>query len=159
MPSFVWPEMELQKRRLGSVVSHLSPEFSADVICDIGRYSRISNQNRRQGYDVCFWSKAFRDFEGCINPTPQLSDSEARQQATRIVEAQVRPGTAAPGTKFSVVVAVDENGKILGVNNPYNLPTALFQAGYAALRQWQFRPYIHNGKPDSFDAHITFVVR
>jgi len=51
-----------------------------------------------------------------------------------------------------VVVAVDENGKILGVNNPDNLPTAIFLAGYAAARQWQFRPYMHNGKPDSFDA-------
>jgi len=93
------------------------------------------------------------------NPTPQLSDAETRQQATHIVEAQVPPGTAPEGTKFTVVVAVDENGKILGVNNPDNLPTALFLAGYAAARQWQFRPYIHNGKPDSFDAHITFVVR
>jgi hypothetical protein len=73
------------------------------------------------------------------NPTPQVSDAEARQQATHIVEAQVGPGTVAPGTKFTVEVAVDENGKILGVNNPDNLPNALFLAGYAAARQWQFR--------------------
>lgn len=73
------------------------------------------------------------------NPTPQLSDAEASQQATQIVEAQVPPGTAPAGTKFAVVVAVDENGKILGVNNPDNLPVKLFLAGYAAARQWQFR--------------------
>ena len=35
-------------------------------------------------------------------------DSEARRQATHIVEAQVSPGTAPAGTKFTVVVAVDE---------------------------------------------------
>jgi hypothetical protein len=56
-------------------------------------------------------------------------------------------------------ISVDEAGKILAVQNPNQVDPRLFTAGERVLRQWQFRPYIHSGKPDRFDADVTFKVR
>lgn len=92
-------------------------------------------------------------------PIPLLDDAQARKLATRVVEAQVPPGKSSARKTFTLRVSVDEQGKVLGVENPKNIPPSLFNAGDRALRQWRFRPYIHNGKPDRFDADITFKMR
>jgi TonB family protein len=93
------------------------------------------------------------------NPTPQLSDAEARKQATHIVEANFPPRAAPSGTRVNIVVSVNESGSVIGGINADKLPLPLFLPAFAAARQWQFRPYINSGKPDSFDAHITFIVQ
>jgi outer membrane biosynthesis protein TonB len=93
------------------------------------------------------------------NPVPVLSDAEARKLATRIVEAVVPAGKATKGTKFSLRVAVDEAGKAQTVQNTNKVAPALYTAGVTALKQWRFRPYLNNGKPDRFYADITFQVR
>jgi outer membrane biosynthesis protein TonB len=93
------------------------------------------------------------------NPVPVLSDAEARKLATRIVEAVVPPGKARKGTRFSLRISVDEGGKAQTVENKNKVAPALYQAGVAALKQWRFRPYMNNGKPDRFYAEITFQVR
>lgn len=89
---------------------------------------------------------------------PILSDAEARALATDIVEAVVPPGAAQPGTRFTVRVSVEADGKLEGVENINNLPIILFLPGYRAVRKWHFKPYLRNGKPDEFKADITFTV-
>jgi hypothetical protein len=93
------------------------------------------------------------------NPIPVLSDAQARKLATRVVEAVVPAGKARKGTRFSLRVAVDEAGKVQAVLNQNKVAPALYTAGVAALKQWRFRPYMNNGKPDRFYADITFQVR
>lgn len=93
------------------------------------------------------------------NPVPGLKDAEARKLALRAVEPVVAPGRARKGTKFTLRVAVDAVGKVQSVQNPGGVPAALYSAGSAALKQWRFRPYINQGKPDRFYADITFAVR
>jgi len=88
---------------------------------------------------------------------PILSDEEARKLATNIVEPVFPPGSA-KGTEVKVQVGVELDGTINGVGNPYNVPTPLFVAAAGALRQWHFRPYMRNNKPDLFGADIVFHV-
>lgn len=91
------------------------------------------------------------------DPIPILSDEEARKLATKIVEPVFPPGSP-KGTEVKVQIGVMLDGTINGVGNPYNVPTPLFMAAYGAVRQWQFRPYLRNGKPDIFGADIVFHV-
>lgn len=88
-----------------------------------------------------------------------LTNEEARQLATHVVEPQFKPGIAPKGTEFTFRVSVAPDGKILGTSNPNNVGIALFLAGINAVRQWKFRPYLRDGKPDSFNADITFRVQ
>ncbi len=87
------------------------------------------------------------------DPIPLLTNEEARALAINIVEPECLP----PGTSVTLKVSVDENGEITGISNPNNLGNELFGQADAALSQWRFRPYLANGKPDRFDANITFV--
>ena len=54
---------------------------------------------------------------------------------------------------------MDETGRIVAVLNQNKVAPALYTAGTAALKQWRFRPYMNNGKPDRFYADISFQVR
>ena len=56
-------------------------------------------------------------------------------------------------------IRVDEHGKLVRVLNPKNAPPELYKAGEKALQQWKFRPYVHDGKADIFDADIDFKAR
>ncbi|MGC2743500.1 MAG: energy transducer TonB [Candidatus Angelobacter sp.] len=91
------------------------------------------------------------------NPIPVLSNAEARKLAVHVVEAIVPAGKGRKGGKFSLRVAVDEAGKVQAVQNQNKVAPALYTAGAAALKQWRFRPYINNGKPDRFYADISFA--
>lgn len=92
------------------------------------------------------------------NPVPILSDADARMLATNIVEPAFRAGTGTPGASFTVRILVDVDGKLLTVGNPNNVPDGLFLPAYGALVNWHFRPYLKDGKPDTFQADITFLV-
>ncbi|MGB7281158.1 MAG: TonB family protein [Candidatus Acidiferrum sp.] len=92
------------------------------------------------------------------NPVTILSDAEARKLATSTVEPIFEPGTADPGSSFTVRVSVDADGKLLGVENPNHVSEALFFAASNALKQWHFQPYLQEGKPDFYKADITFQV-
>lgn len=87
------------------------------------------------------------------NPIPLLTNEEARALATNIVEPTCLPA----GKSVTLSVSVDENGEILGIGNPNGESDDLFGPAYAALDQWRFRPYVRNGKPDRFDANVTFA--
>jgi hypothetical protein len=91
------------------------------------------------------------------NPVPVLSDAEARKLAIETAEPVFVMTTKPPaGTEFTVRVAVDETGKIIGLKNPNHLDAGLLGAANVALHKWRFRPYIHEGRPDRFDADVTF---
>jgi len=92
-------------------------------------------------------------------PILLLSNAQARKLATHVVEPHVPRGKAAPGTTFTLRIRVDEHGKLVRVLNLKGAPLELYDAGEKALQQWRFRPYIRGGKPDVFDADITFKVR
>jgi hypothetical protein len=91
------------------------------------------------------------------NPIPILSDAEARKLATNVVEPKF-PADTARGTEVKVQIGVNLDGSVNGVGNPYNVPTPLFMAAYSAVRQWRFRQYVRDGKPDLFGADIVFRV-
>jgi outer membrane biosynthesis protein TonB len=93
------------------------------------------------------------------NPIAVLSDAEARKLAAHVVEAVVPAGKVRKGTKFALRISVDEAGRVQAVQNQNKVAPALYTAGVAALKQWRFRPYMNNGKPDRFYADITFQVR
>lgn len=90
------------------------------------------------------------------NPIPVLTNEEARQLATKIVEARTPPGTPPDVKEFTVRISVNANGEIIGTSNPHDLHNPLFFAAMNAARQWKFKPYLRDGKPDNFDAEITF---
>jgi hypothetical protein len=91
------------------------------------------------------------------DPIPILSDEEARKLATNIIEPVFPPGTP-KGTEVKIQIGVSLDGTVNGAGNLYNVPTALFMAAAGATRQWHFRPYLRDGKPDLFGADIVFRV-
>lgn len=91
------------------------------------------------------------------DPLPILSDEEARKLATNVVEPVFPPGSP-KGTEVKVQIGVLLDGTINGVGNPYHVSAPLFMAAAGAVRQWHFRPYLRNGKPDLFGADIVFRV-
>jgi hypothetical protein len=94
------------------------------------------------------------------NSAPVLSDAEARKLATKTAEPEFILTKKPPaGTQFTVRVSVDEEGKVIGLKNINNLDMGLVGAANGALHKWAFRPYLYNGKPEGFDADITFRVQ
>jgi len=93
------------------------------------------------------------------NPIPLLNNIQARKLAARAVEARIPAGVSMAKKTFTLRIAVDEHGNLLGVQNPNNVDPRLYAAGERALRQWRFRPYSNNGKVDLFDADIIFRIR
>jgi hypothetical protein len=96
---------------------------------------------------------AFDAMQGA--PIPLLSNIEARKLASHVVEPRLKKGSAA----FTLRIRVDEHGKLARVVNPKNVPPELFSTGEKSLQQWTFHPYVHDGKPDIFDADIEFKPR
>ncbi len=91
---------------------------------------------------------------------PILSDAEARKLAKTTAEPQFMAGhKPASGTTFKVRVAVDEHGRVMGLQNIDNLDSNLFGHANLALHKWRFSPFLHDGKPERFDADIVFRVR
>ena len=94
------------------------------------------------------------------DPVPVLSDAEARKLAITTAEPEFPSGSRpANGTTFTVRVAVNEKGEVIGVRNPNRLDGKLLGAANFALHQWRFRPYLRDGKPGRFDADIVFSVK
>jgi hypothetical protein len=106
------------------------------------------------------------------DPIPLLKDDEARKQSIRIVEPDWPANFAPPGTPIILKVSVDENGQpkgLTGINTDQeNQAKGLLSIdkvarilGIAkeAVKKWQFRPYLLNGKATVFDVQITFHVK
>jgi hypothetical protein len=94
------------------------------------------------------------------HPISVLSDEKARKLAVDTADPEFVAANKPPaGTTFTVRVGVDENGHVIGLKNINNLNMSLLGPANMALHKWRFRPYIHDGKPDRFDADITFRVQ
>jgi outer membrane biosynthesis protein TonB len=92
------------------------------------------------------------------DPIPILSDADARKLAEDVIEPVFPPGSAPSGTVVKVEIGVGLDGAVSGASNLSGAPTPLFLAAYNAVRQWHFRPYLRDGKPDLFGADIVFRV-
>jgi hypothetical protein len=93
------------------------------------------------------------------DPIPVLSNEEGRKLAIETAEPDFILTKKPPaGTQFTVRVAVDEEGRVIGLKNINNLDMGLLGPANLALHKWRFRPYVHDGKTDRFDTDITFKV-
>jgi outer membrane biosynthesis protein TonB len=92
-------------------------------------------------------------------PIPQLNNVEARKLAKHVVEPNIPAKAAAAGSTFMVRVRVDEEGRTVSVTNLRKVKPVLYQAAVKALKQWEFKPYVKDGKPDRFDADLVFKGR
>ncbi len=91
------------------------------------------------------------------DPLPELSDSEVRILATRIVEPTWPAGTLKSGEVIEMYVSVNEMGMLTGTG--FNkVPAAAQGPLLSAIRQWTFTPLIRNGKPQYFHGVVRFTV-
>lgn len=91
-------------------------------------------------------------------PIPLLSNAAARKLAIHVVEPKIPSAKALKGTNVTVRIRVDEQGRLVRVENLKGANPAQAAAAERALKQWRFRPYLRNGKPDLFDADIVFTL-
>jgi TonB family protein len=113
-----------------------------------------------QGVPAQFETILTIPFESSINSAVHvLTNEEARNLAEHVVEPRFVSGTAPKGTEITLRVSVASDGSIRSTSNPNHIDTALFLAGMNAVRQWKFRRYLRDGKPDAFEADITFRVQ
>jgi hypothetical protein len=99
-------------------------------------------------------------FKVQVTPAPpvvELSNDQARQLASNITEPNFPAGSAPHGTKVEIQISVDDDGKLLGVNNIKNVG-ATFLPASAAVGRWKFQPYLKDGKAVPFNANIIFTV-
>lgn len=89
---------------------------------------------------------------------PELSNEDARNLASDIVEPHFPQGSVERGRDLVVKIAVDETGKLTGIQNPQNLSNDVFFAINRAMARWRFRPYVKDGKAQYFHANISFHV-
>lgn len=168
-PAIVWPPVREGKRsgalsvfisvdKLGQVrevwpVASDNPELNVAARQQLmhWRFQPYVNGVPMQMQSVLTF--AFDTMQGA--PLPLLSNTEARKLAMHTVEPRLPKGTAA----FTLRIRVDEHGKLVKVLNPNNAPAELYSEAEKALQQWKFRPYVHDGKADIFDADIVFKSR
>ncbi len=90
-------------------------------------------------------------------PAAPLTDQEVRKLATNIVEPVFPPGVA-PGSTFTLAIAVDAEGKVIesiGLDGSREIS----QPCLKAIGKWQFSPIMEDGKPRPYRAKITCRVR
>lgn len=88
-----------------------------------------------------------------------LSNEQGRKLAISKAEPHFLQTKFPKGTPFTVRIIVDERGRLVTVENFYNIDAGLFGAAQAALNLWLFKPRTVNGKPERFTSDITFLVR
>lgn len=93
-----------------------------------------------------------------VDPVPLLSNAEARKLATSHPEVKFIQTKYPKGTEIVVRVAVDERGKITRIENLNKVDEGAFEGAKSALAMWLFKPYKLNGRTQSFNADIAFVV-
>lgn len=93
------------------------------------------------------------------HPLPVLSDVEARKLASHTVKPVFPPGGDKTVSEYVVRVSVNEEGKVTGLLNTHKLNASILMAINQAVTKWHFRPYLQNGKPQYFNADLTFPAR
>jgi hypothetical protein len=90
---------------------------------------------------------------------PELSDAEVRDLAIEAIEPHFPPGAADKDTEIIINISVDETGKLTGAGPASNRPDALFLSAYNAIVKWKLRPYLKEGRPQSFHGKLAFRVK
>src|SRR5580704_16119863 len=88
----------------------------------------------------------------------KTSGARAPFRSRRATAPPMESSTVPAGTEVTVQISVDETGKLTAITNTREVPDALFQAAYAAITQWRFRPYMKDQKPQYIHANVTFHV-
>jgi len=86
-------------------------------------------------------------------PASPLSDAEVRKLASNVVDPAF-PAGAAPGSTFTVSVAVDADGTLIE-SIAGDGPHELYQPCSQAIGKWHFSPILEDGKPCPYRARIT----
>ena len=98
-------------------------------------------------------------FQTTLDPAktlPTLSDAEVRKLASNTVDPVFPPDAAPHGAEFTVGISVDETGKLTGEGGTRGANAAVALAMFNAVKQWKFKPYIKDGKPQYFHANLVF---
>ena len=90
---------------------------------------------------------------------PLLTNDHARALATHIVEPSFPSDSGPSGTEIEAQISVDQTGKFTGIRNTHHLNGPVLLAIMAAVKQWQFHPFIKDGKPQYFHADLSFRVK
>ena len=86
-------------------------------------------------------------------PPQPLTDAEVRRLASNMVDP-VFPSGAAPGSAFTIRVAVDVDGNVIE-SIAGDGPEELFRPCSQAIGKWHFSPIIQDGKPRPYRAQIA----
>jgi len=86
-------------------------------------------------------------------PASPLTDAEVRKLVPNVVDP-VFPAGAAPGSTFTIAVAVDSEGQLIE-SIAGEGPRELFQPCSQAIGKWHFNPIVEDGKPLPYRAQIT----
>jgi hypothetical protein len=92
-------------------------------------------------------------------PIPLLNNTEARKLARHMVEPKIAPSSTTAVSSFTVRVRVDEQGRTVAVVNIKKVKPVLYAAAVKALKQWEFNPFVKDGKTDRFDADLVFKAK
>jgi hypothetical protein len=90
-------------------------------------------------------------------PAEPLSDAEARQLATNIVEPEFPPQVQGAAATCSTRIAVDVDGKMIEAISG-ECPREAWFPCYQSLGKWHFSPIMENGQPRPYRAEIKFKV-
>ncbi len=92
------------------------------------------------------------------NPLPELSDSEIRALATKMVEPTWPSSGLTQGQVVKLGISVNEKGELTGIAMQ-GVPPAAARPLLIAIRKWQFRPLIRDDKPQYFHGNLEFTVK
>jgi Gram-negative bacterial TonB protein C-terminal len=86
-------------------------------------------------------------------PASPLTDVEVRKLVSNVVDPVFPPG-AAPGSTYTIAVAVDAEGQVIE-SIALGGPAELFRPCSQAIGKWHFSPIREDGKPRPYRARIT----
>jgi TonB family protein len=92
------------------------------------------------------------------NPLPLLSNADIRQLATKVAEPVWPANGLQRGQIVTVEISVNEQGKLTGTSYKGTTSAAAVGALMDAIKKWEFRPLIRDGKPQYFHGTLEFVV-
>ncbi|HEX7287897.1 MAG TPA: energy transducer TonB [Candidatus Angelobacter sp.] len=90
------------------------------------------------------------------NPLPLLSNSEGRKLAIFKTDPRFKMTGMAKGTEFTIRITLDQQGKLVNIENYHQISPGLFSLAESTVRSWKFKPHKVAGKPEMCNADITF---
>jgi hypothetical protein len=166
----IWPQVLEDNQTTGETSYYVSPDRSGavrEILSLSVAVERADDSARRQILKWKFRPKLkdgvpvqaeavlnFHFDTRAYGPASPLSDEEVRKLASNVVDPVFPAGTAPSGSTFTLAVAVDVEGKLIG-SIALDGPHQLYQACLQAIGKWQFNPILEDGKPRPYRARIT----